>query len=379
MSSLTKKGSGLLSLSGDWTSPFAYSKNIGNLAAYSWPVQFGNTIYFIDKGGKLFSLAWGSYAQEVQGPFNLHLALGSSWSENYPNLLMQFIEAEHRLVAYIPGSGLFINAMIDFRSGGFSMYNTSAYSMIKTGGIPLVDPGDRCHVQRVDLKVKLSSAPTVGYAVQIATADVYEQAFTTGETVAVPNTVGEHLLQFVVDQTVSHAPMFEFLPVPTATTSAWAVGTTYAIGAYVTYQGNIYISLKATNVGNYPPTFRPWQWYTTYALNDTVLLGSTTYKSLQAGNLAHPITVTDAWNTLTNYSVGQAVTEGGNKYISLLASNVGNDPTGGAPWWAAYDPADWWVSYDSSTWWASVCDSLKMSFEGMRIMYDVAGERAGKD
>lgn len=39
-----------------------------------------------------------------------------------------------------------------------------------------------------------------------------------------------------------------------STPSTWAVGTSYANNAYVTYGGSVYLSLHSANVGNTPPT-----------------------------------------------------------------------------------------------------------------------------
>lgn len=91
--------------------------------------------------------------------------------------------------------------------------------------------------------------------------------------------------------------------------AAWAIGTTYAAGAGVSYLGIYYVSLAAGNVGNNPLTATS-KWVAT-----TTTLAPGYYSSTTA------------------YAIGQFVTYLGANYI-CIAATTGNLPTN-ATYWAA--------------------------------------------
>lgn len=98
----------------------------------------------------------------------------------------------------------------------------------------------------------------------------------------------------------------------------WAVGTTYAAGAAVSYLGNNYVSLAASNVGNVPPT----------ATSKWVIVSST---------LAAPY-----YDSTVAYAIGQFVTYSGHRYVCILAS-TGNLPSN-ATYWALQTSGTTYVS-----------------------------------
>jgi hypothetical protein len=113
---------------------------------------------------------------------------------------------------------------------------------------------------------------------------------------------------------------------------AWAIGTTYAAGATVTYtDGNTYSSLAAGNVGH-APSSSPTQW----ALMPTLTLQSqlvpeSTFSS-PAGVTSTPI---DEWQIETAYSAGAFAIFNGSIYLSIANSNTGNYPNAAASaFWA---------------------------------------------
>lgn len=171
--------------------------------------------------------------------------------------------------------------------------------------------------------------------------------------------------------------------------ASWAVGTTYAAGAVVSYQSIDYISLVAGNVGNVPatantkwavvPTALAPAYYnsaTTYAIGAFVTyLGAnyvciaistgnlptntafwaaqaagTTYASLIDFNLNNdPSLAPASWINTASYSIGNQVAASNRLiYTSLINTNVGIDPTtdNGTNWtntgvltpWTTTDP-----------------------------------------
>ena len=154
----------------------------------------------------------------------------------------------------------------------------------------------------------------------------------------------------------------------------WAVGTTYAQGNGVLYtDGNVYVSLTNSNVGNAPsssasnwqlmpflqlatpvvpstgtqPTFSPttspiseWSNSAGYSIGSFVIFNATVYMSLANNNTANypNASGSTSWIAVSN----------GATYMSLIDFNIGNDP--------ANSPALWLISttYASG---AKVCGS----------------------
>jgi hypothetical protein len=92
--------------------------------------------------------------------------------------------------------------------------------------------------------------------------------------------------------------------------AAWAIGTTYAAGNTVSYNGISYISLVGGNVGH-EPDISPVQW----ALVPTVPAPA-------------------YYSSITTYSIGQWVTDAtGKNYVSLQNSNTAHTPSSSPTWW----------------------------------------------
>ena len=112
---------------------------------------------------------------------------------------------------------------------------------------------------------------------------------------------------------------------------AWAVGTTYAAGATVTYtDGNTYSSVTSGNVGNIPPSSSSRWWPV-----PVLILASLAVPA--AGQ--PPITPVSSpiieWNFGTIYSIGSFAMFAGNAYVSILNANAGNYPNAAAStFWA---------------------------------------------
>ena len=117
--------------------------------------------------------------------------------------------------------------------------------------------------------------------------------------------------------------------------SSWAIGTTYALGALVSYVGEtgtateIWQSTVASNLGNAPgPTSTQWSLYfgpVNYEPFDS------TYVSY-AGEVCY---IPAAYASGTTYAAGAVVTYSGLPYLSLVGSNTGNTPSS--------SPTDWVV------------------------------------
>jgi hypothetical protein len=107
------------------------------------------------------------------------------------------------------------------------------------------------------------------------------------------------------------------------TFSAWASGTSYNFGAVVTYNGVIYYSLVASNMGNTPGTdYVNWAQY----FGPVVALPWASGSS-QGGPVE--------WSSTTNYALGdQAIGSDGYLYASAVNGNLNNNPTtdGGVHW-----------------------------------------------
>lgn len=167
--------------------------------------------------------------------------------------------------------------------------------------------------------------------------------------------------------------------------SAWAIGNTYAAGAAVTYNGNIYVSLAASNTGNEPDTATTW-WvqvsltlsnpyynstvayvignFVTYLGNNYVCIAATTgnlptnatYWALQAAptyyvspidfNLNNdPSLAAPAWSSVTTYAAGTKV--GGSDgwiYSSVGSGNLNNNPVTTTGFWTNTNVLNPWVT-----------------------------------
>lgn len=138
---------------------------------------------------------------------------------------------------------------------------------------------------------------------------------------------------------------------------AWAVGTTYAAGATVTYtDGNTYASMVNGNVGNIPPSSGA-----NWALVPTLTLAAPTGSPTTPPATPYTTSPVIEWSRVTTYSAGSFVMfngkeylaialstgqvpsaaasiywvalSGGTLYMSLIELNVGNSPTSSpAPW-----------------------------------------------
>jgi hypothetical protein len=120
---------------------------------------------------------------------------------------------------------------------------------------------------------------------------------------------------------------------------AYYAGTTYAIGSYVTFAGNLYVSLANANTGNTPNASGSSSW--------VVVSNGTLYMSLINLNTNNnPSNTPATWAVGTTYSIGNVVAASdGVNYTSLINSNTGNNPAGGI------NPTDW--SAGSLTAWTS--------------------------
>jgi hypothetical protein len=112
---------------------------------------------------------------------------------------------------------------------------------------------------------------------------------------------------------------------------AWAVGTTYAAGATVTYtDGNTYSSVTSGNVGHIPPSSSSNWWPVPVLILASLLVPA-------AGQ--PPITPVSSpiieWNFGTTYSIGSFALFAGNAYVSIANANAGNYPNAaGSTSWA---------------------------------------------
>jgi len=101
--------------------------------------------------------------------------------------------------------------------------------------------------------------------------------------------------------------------------SPWAIGTTYAAGNTIIYNGIAYVSFAAANVGN-QPDISPAKWAPVSA------------------TIAPPY-----YNAATTYSIGNFVTLAGVNYVSTVNSNTGNTPPN-ASFWSAQAAGTYYAS-----------------------------------
>jgi hypothetical protein len=104
-------------------------------------------------------------------------------------------------------------------------------------------------------------------------------------------------------------------PVTTSTAlwtpAAWASGTTYGVGAVVTYQGQWWQSKIASNLGNAPLVLNsPGLYWRQYFGNDSLL----------------------AFDATLSYFAGELVSSGGAYYLSLVSGNLDNTPPSAGNW-----------------------------------------------
>ncbi len=109
----------------------------------------------------------------------------------------------------------------------------------------------------------------------------------------------------------------------------WYSGTSYAIGNYVQFDGNTYVSLTNSNTGNTPNAAASSYW--------AEVTGGTLYMSLIDLNTNNsPASSPALWSGSTSYSIGNTV--GGSDgiiYTSRVNSNLNNNPAG------SINPTDW--------------------------------------
>lgn len=91
------------------------------------------------------------------------------------------------------------------------------------------------------------------------------------------------------------------------TPSAYAAGTTYAVGAIVTYDSQWWQSKVASNLGNTPGLGAYWRRYT-------------------------GIDTLEAYDEDVMYFAGELVSSGGSYYLSLVNDNEDNDPPSAGNW-----------------------------------------------
>jgi hypothetical protein len=100
----------------------------------------------------------------------------------------------------------------------------------------------------------------------------------------------------------------------------WTVGTAYSIGSFVTFAGNVYVSIVNANTGNYPNAAASTSW--------AALSGGTNYMSLIDLNINNsPANAPALWAIGTTYAANALVgASDGNIYKSVGSGNIGNNP-----------------------------------------------------
>jgi hypothetical protein len=99
----------------------------------------------------------------------------------------------------------------------------------------------------------------------------------------------------------------------------WTIGTTYSLGAFVMFDGVMWVSLANNNTGNLPPAAgTPW----------AEILGGTLAMSAIDLNFDNNPIGNPAWSNVTTYPEDALVVgSDGNVYISTVSGNLANDPT----------------------------------------------------
>ena len=138
-------------------------------------------------------------------------------------------------------------------------------------------------------------------------------------------------------------------------------GTSYGVGAVVTYLGSSYVSLVANNLGQTPGlSSGSWAMLVQAGTNGLVgvtgatgavgstgtaglvgATGATGVAGLNGATGAAGISWQGAWASATNYAANAAVSYGGASYVSLVANNSGQTP--------GLSPASWSLLAASGT------------------------------
>jgi hypothetical protein len=203
--------------------------------------------------------------------------------------------------------------------------------------------------------------------------------------------------------------------------AAWAVGTTYAAGAAVSYSGNNYVSLSAGNVGNTPST-SPTKWsivsstlaagyydatvaytigqFVTYLGFRYVCIAAstgnlptnvsfwalqasgTTYASMIDFNLNQdPSSAAFAlWSSTTTYSAAQKVGgSDGNIYSSIAGSNIGNDPVATNGFWTNTGILNPWTTVNTFGTANDMWLQLSVALTDLQIIYPLGTGPASQD
>ena len=128
--------------------------------------------------------------------------------------------------------------------------------------------------------------------------------------------------------TLSSVPAPVVTPLPTPLTSSpvieWAESTTYGLGAFVMFNATEYLSILASNTGNFPNAAASTFW--------TAVTGGTLYMSLINLNLGNnPASLPQLWLVGTTYAINAlVVASDGFIYTSVAGGNVGHNPVGDA-------------------------------------------------
>jgi hypothetical protein len=122
---------------------------------------------------------------------------------------------------------------------------------------------------------------------------------------------------------------------------AWAVGTTYAAGATVSYtDGNTYASLTGGNVGNIPPSSG-----SNWSLVPTLTLATVPVPNQSTAVIVPVSSPVIEWVSTTTYSLGSFVMFNGKEYVSIANANAANYPNAAAStFWAALTGATPYMS-----------------------------------
>lgn len=101
---------------------------------------------------------------------------------------------------------------------------------------------------------------------------------------------------------------------------AWYVGTTYSLGQFVTFDGNVYVSINASNTGNIPNAAASAYWA-------EVTLGTLYMSLINLNTNNSPANAPALWAVGTTYAANALVGgSDGSIYKSVGSGNVGNNP-----------------------------------------------------
>lgn len=120
----------------------------------------------------------------------------------------------------------------------------------------------------------------------------------------------------------------------------WSAAAVYAIGSYVMFDGNEYVSLVANNTGNAPNAANSTSW--------AQVSGGTLWMSLfNLNSNNNPTSTPAAWSSATTYSSGNVVaaSDGFNYTATSASGNLDQNPANGAnPTYWTQDKATAWTS-----------------------------------